>query len=158
MFSSPYKFDDPEPVSGKDNSKLTERTMRVGTSALKDPKNRRFFLVAVGLAVLSIALAPIHTISALLSLPFAGAVAYLFCDIISHAVTGRRFVFPSKWGLNTAEEHRLMAWSDHVLAFLFALLTVLGLFVFGEFVDCVRHEDVWRGGAAGISWCSDNPV
>ena len=120
----------------------------------QDPKNRRFILVAIALAVLSIALAPVHTTSALLSLPFTAAIAFLLCDIISHAVTGRQFVFPSRWGLNTEDERRLLAWSDHILAFLCGLLTVLGLFVFGEIVDCVRHEDVWRGAAAGLSWCS----
>lgn len=110
--------------------------------------------MAVVLAALSIALSPIHTISALLSLPFTAAIAFLICDIISHAVTGRQFIFPSKWGLNTDDERRLLAWSDHVLALLCGLLTVLGLFVFGEIVDCVRHEDVWRGAAAGLNWCS----
>lgn len=124
-------------------------------SLFQGPKNRRFILVALALAVLSIALAPIHTISALLSLPFAAALAFSICDIISHAITGRQFVFPSKWGLNTEDERRLLAWSDHILAFLCGLLTVLGLFVFGEIVDCVRHEDVWRGAAAGLSWCSE---
>ena len=120
----------------------------------KDPKNRRLILVAVVLAVLAIALSPIHTISALLSLPFTAAIAFFLCDIISHAIAGRQFVFPSKWGLNTDEERRLLAWSDHFLALLCGLLTVLGLFVFGEIVDCVRHEDVWRVSAAGLNWCS----
>ena len=128
--------------------------MRVVCSALKDSKNQRFFIIAVVLAALSLALAPIHAISAVLSLPFTGAVAFLLCDIISHAIIGRQFVFPSKWGLNTTEERRLLAWSDHLLAFFCGLLTVLGLFVFGEFVDCIRHENVWRGEAAGIDWCA----
>ncbi len=127
-------------------------------SLFQDSKNRRFILVALVLAVLSIALAPVHTISALLSLPFTAAIAFLLCDIISHAITGRQFVFPSKWGLNTEEERRLLAWSDHVLAVLCGLLTVLGLFVFGEIVDCVRHEDVWRGAAAGLSWCGETAL
>lgn len=127
--------------------------MRVGTNAFNDPRNRRFFLLAIGLAVLSIVLAPIHTMSALLSLPFTGAVAFLLCDVISHAVTGRQFVFPSKWGLNTAAERSILGWTDHILALLCALLTVLGLFVFGELVDCVRDENVWRGEAVGLSWC-----
>jgi hypothetical protein len=111
-------------------------------------------VTAVALAALSIALAPIHTASALLSLPFTGGVAYVLCDIISHAITGRDFVFASKWGLNTPEERRIIAWTDHILALICGLLAVLGLFVFGEFVDCVRHEDVWRGEALGLSWCS----
>lgn len=111
-------------------------------------------MTAVALAALSIALAPIHTTSALLSLPFTGGVAYVLCDIVSHAITGRDFVFPSKWGLNTNEERRIIAWTDHILALICGLLAVLGLFVFGEFVDCVRHEDVWRGEALGLSWCS----
>lgn len=127
--------------------------MNIGTSVFADPKNRRLFLIALVLAVLSILLAPLHTLSALLSLPLAGALAYIVCDILSHAVAGRRFVFPSKWGLNTEEERRIMAWSDHVLGLICALLTVLGLFVFGEFVDCIRHEDVWRGEALGLAWC-----
>ena len=123
-------------------------------SPFKNAKDRRFVLIAIVLAVLSIALAPIHTMSALLSLPFTVAVAFFLCDIISHVVTGRQFVFPSRWGLNTEDERRLLAWSDHILAFLCGLLTVLGLFIFGEIIDCVRHEDVWRGAAVGLSWCS----
>lgn len=128
--------------------------MAAGTTVFADPRNRRFFLIAGALGILSIALAPLHTASALLSLPFAGAVAYVLCDLVSRAVIGRDFVFPSKWGLNTPEERRIIAWSDHVLALLCGLLTVLGLFVFGELVDCVRHEDVWRGESVGLSWCS----
>jgi hypothetical protein len=128
--------------------------MAFGTTVFGDPRNRRFCLIAVALGALSVALAPLHTASALLSLPLTGAVAYILCDAVSHAVTGRDFVFPSKWGLNTPDERRIIAWSDHVLALLCALLTVLGLFVFGELVDCVRHEDVWRGEAVGLSWCS----
>ena len=110
--------------------------------------------MAIVSAALSIALAPLHTLSALLSLPFTGGVAYIACDIISHFIAGRQFVFPSKWGLNTPEERRIMAWTDHVLALACGMLTILGLFVFGELVDCVRHEDVWRGEALGLSWCS----
>lgn len=110
--------------------------------------------MAVVLAALSIALAPLHTASALLSLPFTGAVAYVLCDIVSYFISDRQFVFPSKWGLNTPEERRIMAWTDHVLALACGLLTILGLFVFGELVDCLRHEDVWRGEAVGLSWCS----
>jgi hypothetical protein len=128
--------------------------MGLGTTVFGDPKNRRFFLAAVVLGALSIALSPLHTGSALLSLPFTGAVAYVLCDMVSHAMTGRNFVFPSKWGLNTPGERRMIAWTDHILALLCALLTVLGLFVFGELVDCVRHEDVWRGEVVGLSWCS----
>lgn len=128
--------------------------MLVVSGVLKDSKNRRYLIIAIVLAALSIALAPIHTIFAVLSLPFAGAVAFLICDVISHTIVGRRFVFPSRWGLNTAEERRLLAWSDHFLALICGLLTVLGLFIFGEFVDCIRHENVWRGEAAGIDWCS----
>lgn len=128
--------------------------MRVGTTVFADRKNRRFLLISFVLAVLSLGLSPFHAASALLSLPFTGGLAYVLCDVISHAVTGREFVFPSKWGLNTPEERRIMAWTDHILALLCALLTVAGLFVFGEFVDCVRHEDVWRGEAIGLTWCS----
>lgn len=128
--------------------------MGIGTSVFGDPKNRRVLVTAVALAVLSIALAPIHTASALLSLPFTGGVAYVLCDVISHAITGRDLVFPSKWGLNTRAERRIIAWTDHILALICGLLAVLGLFVFGEIVDCVRHEDVWRGEALGLSWCS----
>lgn len=127
--------------------------MPIATNVFADPKNRRFFLVALVLAVLSAGLAPLHTASALLSLPLAGGMAYVVCDLFSHAIAGRPFVFPSKWGLNTAEERRVMAWSDHVLALLCGVLTVVGLFVFGEFVDCIRHEDVWRGEALGLGWC-----
>ncbi len=128
--------------------------MRFGTSIFRDPKNRRFVLMAIVSATLSVALAPLHTLSALLSLPFTGGVAYIACDIISHLIAGRQFVFPSKWDLNTPEERRIMAWTDHILALVCGLVTVLGLFVFGELVDCVRHEDVWRGEALGLSWCS----
>lgn len=132
--------------------------MRFTTAVFEDQKNRRFLVWAVVLAALSIGLAPVHTLSALLSLPLAGGIAYVICDFISHAIAGREFVFPSKWGLNTDEERRILAWTDHVLAFLFALITVLGLFGFGEIVDCLRDEDVWRSGAAGLSWCSEIPV
>jgi hypothetical protein len=128
--------------------------MRVGTTVFADRKNLRFLLVAIALAGLSLALAPFHTASALLSLPFSGALAYVLCDLISHAITGREFVFPSKWGLNTPGERGMIAWTDHMLALLCALLTVIGLFVFGELVDCVRHEDIWRGEAMGLTWCS----
>lgn len=128
--------------------------LRIGTNIFEDLRNRCFPLLAILLAALSIALAPLFTMSALLSLPFTGAVAYVVCDIISHAVTGRQFVFPSKWGLNTSAERRLIAWSDHILALICGLLTVSGLFIFGEFVDCVRHENVWRGETLGLSWCS----
>lgn len=128
--------------------------MRFTTTVFEDQKNRRFLVWAVVLAALSIGLAPVHTLSALLSLPFAGGVAFVICDLISHAIAGRQFVFPSKWGLNTDEERRLMAWTDHVLAFLCGLITVLGLFVFGEIVDCLRHEDVWHSGSANFIWCS----
>ncbi len=128
--------------------------MRIGTTVLRDPRNRRFALIAAVCAVLSIALAPLHTLSALLSLPFAGALAYVLCDILSYLIADRKFIFPSKWGLNTSEERRKMAWSDHILAFVCGLLTVLGLFVFGEFVDCMRGENVWRGEDLGLSWCS----
>jgi len=118
--------------------------MRVGTYLFRDPRNRRLFVGAIALAVLSIALAPLHTASALLSLPFTGGVAYVLCDILSHSIAGRQFIFPSKWGLNTPGERRIMAWTDHILGLVFGLLTVLGLFVFGELVDCVRHENVWH--------------
>ncbi len=128
--------------------------MRIGTSVFGEPKNRRVLATAVALAALSIALAPIHTASALLSLPFTVGVSYVLCDIISHAITGRDFVFPSKWGLNSPGERRIIAWTDHILALICGLLAVSGLFVFGEFVDCVRHENVWRGEALGLSWCS----
>jgi hypothetical protein len=118
-----------------------------------DPGNRRVFLIAIGLAALGYVLAPLHTASALLSLPLAGSVSYVLCDLVSHAIAGRDFIFPSKWGLNTAEELRALRWSDHVLALVCGLLTVVGLFVFGEWVDCIRLEDVWRGEALGIAWC-----
>jgi hypothetical protein len=111
-------------------------------------------LVAMLLGILSVALAPLHTISALLSLPLAGGAAYIVCDLFSHALIGRRFVFPSKWGLNTEAERRMLRWSDHILALLAGVLTVLGLFVAGELVDCVRHENVWRGEAIGLDWRS----
>jgi hypothetical protein len=127
--------------------------MALETHLFEDPRNRRFFLVAVALGTLALLLAPLHTLSALLSLPFTGAAAYVLCDMASHAVAGRPFVFPSKWGLNTEEERRILAWSDHVLAFVCGALTVVGLFVFGELVDCVRHENVWRGEAVGLDWC-----
>lgn len=106
------------------------------------------------LAALTIVLAPLHTLSAFLSLPFTVGASFVICDLLSHAIAGRQFVFPSKWGLNTDEERRIMAWTDHVLALLCALLAVLGLFVFGELVDCVRHENIWRGEVAGLAWCS----
>jgi len=118
--------------------------MRAGTYLFRDPRNRRLFVGAFVLAVLSIALAPLHTASVLLSLPFTGGVAYVLCDILSHAIVGRQFVFPSKWGLNTPEERRIMAWTDYVLGLAFGLLTVSGLFVFGQVVDYVRHENVWH--------------
>lgn len=118
--------------------------MQFRTRAFADPRSRRFLAMAAVLAALSVALAPLHALSALLSLPLSGAVAYVLCDILSHAIAGRDFVFPSKWGLNTAEERRVLAWSDHVFALLCGLLTVLGLFVFGEIVDWVRHENVWH--------------
>jgi hypothetical protein len=118
--------------------------VRFATRVFEDPRGRRFFAVAAALAALAVALAPLHALSALLSLPLSGAVAYVLCDILSHAIAGRDFVFPSKWGMNTAGERRVLAWSDHVLALLCGLLTVLGLFVFGEIVDWVRHENVWH--------------
>lgn len=108
------------------------------------------------LAVLSVALAPLHTGSALLSLPFTGSLAFLVCDVLSHCITGREFIFPSKWGLNTSEELQLMAWTDRILGVLCGVLAVLGLFVFGELVDCLRGENVWRGEAVGLSWCGES--
>jgi hypothetical protein len=127
--------------------------MRLGTRIFDDARTRMFCAGAAVLAAFSVALAPLHTASALLSLPFTGTVAYVVCDLLSYAVTGRAFVFPSKWGLNTSEELGLIAWTDHVLALLFAMLMILGLFVFGELVDCVRHENVWRGEVVGLDWC-----
>jgi len=129
--------------------------MQFRTRAFEDPGSRRFVAIAIVLATLSVALAPLHTLSALLSLPLSGGVAYVVCDVFSRAIAGRQFVFPSKWGLNTAEERRIMAWSDHVLGLLCGLLAVAGLFVFGELVDCVRHENVWGGEALGLNWCAD---
>jgi hypothetical protein len=114
----------------------------------------RFLAVSIALALLALALAPLHTLSALLSLPLAIALGHVVCDLLSHAIAGRPFVFPSKWGLNTEEERRILAWSDHALAFLLTLLAVLGLFAFGEAVDCMRGEDVWKGAIAGIDWCA----
>lgn len=127
--------------------------MRLRSTLFDDPRNLRLFRYAAMLAVFALALAPLHTLAALLSLPFAVSVAFVLCEYLSLAVVGRPFIFPSKWGLNTEEERRRLRWSDHVLAFVCGILSVVGLFVFGEIVDCIRGENVWRGEDAGLHWC-----
>jgi membrane associated rhomboid family serine protease len=123
------------------------------TTVFDTREDRRILIISAGLAVLAIVLAPLHTAFTLLAIPFSGGVAYVVSDILSHAFVGRPFIFPSKWGWNTEEEKRSMAWSDHALGLFCGVLMVVCLFVFGEITDCIRGENVWHGEEIGLQWC-----
>ena len=111
---------------------------------LSDPKDRRFVIVAVACAPLSILLGMVHPVFAFLAIAPAALIAYMLCGMISRIVFGKDFVFVSKFGLNTPEENLAIRWSDYALTLLCSLLAVLGMFLAGEIVDRMRGEDFWK--------------
>jgi small-conductance mechanosensitive channel len=111
---------------------------------LREPGTKRFVLLAIAFALLTVPLGRVHPVFALLSVVPASLIAYLLCDVISRIVFGKEFIFVSKFGLNRPEEKAAIKRSDYVLTLVCAMLVIIGLFLVGEGCDRFHGTDVWK--------------
>ena len=111
---------------------------------LNEPGTKRFFLVATAFALLTVLLGRLHPMFALLAVVPASLIAYLLCNVISRMIFEKEFIFVSKFGLNSPEEHSAMQRSDYVLTLVCAILVIIGVFLAGEGCDRFHGTDMWK--------------
>ncbi len=114
------------------------------------PFEKRIFWVSLILVPVALALAWVHSLFIILTMPFCFGLFFALAAVISPRLFKKEFVPPSR--SDTDADIKLQKWSDHVLIYIAIFGGILLLFVFGQLGDCISGQKVWIMDLWDLGW------
>lgn len=103
--------------------------------------NKMLWAICFILAVLVPLASRIHTMGALFGLPLSATASFYFMDILCLRFLGRHFNPPCRYG---PSPYGKPTWVDYILSIAASAIMIGLLFLFGEYTDWIRGENIWQ--------------